>query len=201
MKFCKKVLCNIIDRKYIDKKEGPVMKVGLVRHFKVKAGFPKKAFISPKDIAKWLDEYEASDIEVGEADLCGVEWNKCFASDLPRAVKTAQVFYDGKIIRLKELRELEPGAFPKRNIKLPFFLWAILLRMKMCVFRKDRVKLKKRLDAVLDDILLQGKENVLIVSHAMIMMFLRRELLKRGYIGPGFKTAENGKLYVFERKA
>ncbi|WP_269082515.1 hypothetical protein [Aneurinibacillus tyrosinisolvens] len=40
---------------------------------------------------------------------------------------------------------------------------------------------------------------MLIVSHAALMMFMEKELLKRGFTGPKVKTAENGKLYLFEK--
>jgi hypothetical protein len=40
----------------------------------------------------------------------------------------------------------------------------------------------------------------LIVSHAGMMFYLRKELLRRGFYGPKFGIADNGRLYVFERK-
>jgi broad specificity phosphatase PhoE len=82
------------------------MKVGLVRHFKVKKEFPKKTFTSQDELFEWFAQYDASDIEEGEVDLCGVEWKRCFTSDLPRAVKTAEKIYSGNIIKMKELREV-----------------------------------------------------------------------------------------------
>jgi broad specificity phosphatase PhoE len=57
----------------------------------------------------------------------------------------------------------------------------------------------KRIQAVMDEILSQSEEDVLIVSHGALMMFMRKELLKRGFKGPRLKTPENGKLYIFEK--
>jgi hypothetical protein len=53
--------------------------------------------------------------------------------------------------------------------------------------------------AVLDEILNQGEEDVLIVSLGALMMFMRKEMLKRGFEGPKIKRPENGKLYLFEK--
>jgi broad specificity phosphatase PhoE len=179
------------------------MKVGLVRHFKVKKGYPKKTFITTNELIQWFEEYDTADIEDGEIELCGIEWKRCFASDLPRAVKTAEKIYSGNIVKMKELREIPVYPIFKRNVKLPFLLWAILVRAAWLVNHKSQLESKtdciKRIGAVLDDILSQSEEDVLIVSHGALMMFMRKELVKRGFRGPAFKTPENGKLYIFER--
>ncbi|MFC3885142.1 histidine phosphatase family protein [Bacillus songklensis] len=179
------------------------MKIGLVRHFKVKRGYPEKRFVTQKELFQWLDEYEASDIEVGETSLGSIEWKRCFASDLPRAAKTAETIYDGNIIKMKELREVQIYPLFKRDIKLPFLLYPILIRMAWLLKHKSQLERKadveKRVKAILDDILSQSDENILIVSHGALMMFMRKELLKRGFKGPKMKTPENGKLYVFEK--
>ena len=61
---------------------------------------------------------------------------------------------------------------------------------------KDDVK--KRIEIALDQIL-GTEKNILIVGHGGIMLFMRKELLKRGFIGPSFKNPKNGELYVFEK--
>ena len=59
--------------------------------------------------------------------------------------------------------------------------------------------LKKRINAVLDEILSGGDaNNVLIVSHGALLIYMRKELLNRGFKGPKYKTPANGKLYVYE---
>ena len=44
------------------------------------------------------------------------------------------------------------------------------------------------------------QEDLLVVSHAGMMLYLRKELLRRGFCGPKFGMAEHARLYVFERQ-
>jgi len=60
-------------------------------------------------------------------------------------------------------------------------------------------ELQTRISDTLDKIL-SSKENTLIVSHGGVMMLLRKELLRRGFRGPEFKIANNGELYLFEKR-
>jgi broad specificity phosphatase PhoE len=57
-----------------------------------------------------------------------------------------------------------------------------------------------RMRAVAEELSAPGADT-LVVSHAGVMMFLRRELLRRGFTGPAFRLPENGRLYLFERRA
>jgi len=178
------------------------MKLGLVRHFQVKRGFPEKTFLTPDQFNEWVEEYENSDIEDGEIDLGGIKWSKCIASDSLRAAKTAEKIYSGNIIKMNELREVRPYPFFKINLKLPFILWIILVRVAWLISHKSQIEnvtdFKKRINAVLDKILSANEGNVLIVSHGALMMYMRKELLNRGFKGPKFKIPINGKLYLYE---
>lgn len=179
------------------------MKVGLVRHFQVKRGFPENVLLTPSQFNQWVDEYELSDIEDGEIDMCGIEWEMCFASDSIRAVKTAEKIYGANIIQMKDLREVRPYPLLKLNIRLPFIVWIVLVRLAWLVSHKSQLEtfsdFKCRVNAVLDNILSENNNNILIVSHGAIMIYMRKELFKRGFKGPKFKTPANGKLYVYER--
>jgi broad specificity phosphatase PhoE len=179
------------------------MRVGLVRHFKVKKKSPDKAFITQTELTQWFDEYDVSDIEDGTIDFGAIEWGTCFASDMPRAVKTAEKIYSRKIIELKELREIPAYPIFKRNIKLPFLLWAVLTRLAWLINHKSQLEsisdVKKRIEDVLDEILVQSGQDVLIVSHGALMIYIRKALLQRGFKGPKFTTPANGKLYLFEK--
>jgi broad specificity phosphatase PhoE len=178
------------------------MKIGLVRHFKVLQKFPEKAFISTEELNQWLTEYDKADVEIASVDLFGIDWQKCYSSDLPRAVKTAESIYFGNIIKAKELREVRIGAFFERNVKLPPILWMLLGKLAIRTSHKSILEtpteINNRVNRILDQIINENIENVLIVCHGLIMMFIRKELIKRGFTGPKFGTADNGKLYIFE---
>ncbi len=175
------------------------MKVGLIRHFKVKIKMPEKKLVTPDDVYLWFDEYDKAEVEDGEIDLCGVEWNKCFSSDLPRAVKTAEKICGENLIMMKELRELQLDLLTEKRIRLPFTLWAAIFRIKTFISRELMADFKKQIAKAVDHILVQNEENVLVVSHSFAMIYLRKELVNRGFAGPSVNNPVNGKLYVFEK--
>lgn len=175
------------------------MKIGLVRHFKVKKQLPKNILVRSTDLKKWFDEYDIAEIEESEVNLNEVIWDRCFASDLPRAIKTAEKIYSGNIIQMKELREVQLNLPLKKDVKLPFLFWAILIKLGFLTPRNYIKNVKKQIETFLDEKLLNYNEDILIVSHGALMIYLREELLKRGFIGPKFKIPENGQLYIFEK--
>jgi len=178
------------------------MKIGLVRHFKVKQPFPTGMRISAEDIAEWFRTYDEAEVEEGSTDLGGVEWKACYASDLPRAIYTAEKIYGGPIERMRELRELPAPKF-RTSVKLPFLGWGLLIRFSYLINRQTRQDIKAaktRINTVLDQAESQNDGHVLIVSHGALMAYMRKELIRRGFRGPKFALAENGKLYIFENR-
>ncbi|KAB2330245.1 histidine phosphatase family protein [Cytobacillus depressus] len=179
------------------------MKIGLVRHFRVKNAVPEKTWVNPAELHKWLEDYDLSDIEVGRTDLQNIKWQKCYSSDLSRAEKTAEAIFEGEIIKTDKLREIKAYPFLQRNIKLPYLLWAVFIRLAWMIShpsQKDSITLvKERINLFLDEVLAEKNDNVLIVSHGALMIFMRKELLKRGYKGPRINHPQNGKLYIFEK--
>lgn len=180
------------------------MKIGLVRHFKVKQGLPEKRWLTARELTEWFQQYDESDVEYQETDLGGIEWSRCFASDMPRAVKTAKSIYGGEITLMSELREVPHPVFSQiSQRKLPFLLWAILTRaawkLNRDCFTESKPQVRARIEAVLDGIERQNHGNVLIVGHAALFMEMRNTLLSRGFAGPKLGTPANGKLYLFEK--
>ncbi|MFC5403227.1 histidine phosphatase family protein [Cohnella soli] len=178
------------------------MKIGLVRHFKVKQAYPFGRSLSACEVDQWFRDYDEADIEEGSTDLGGIEWDCCYASDLPRAIRTAEKIHVGPIYQMAELREIPAPTF-ETKFKLSFVWWALLIRMSWLINRQTRQDIrhaKARINKVLDQAIAQKEGNVLIVSHAALMKFLRKELLNRGFKGPGFGHAKNGMLYVFEMR-
>ncbi len=176
------------------------MKIGLVRHFKVKKEYPKGRRFSADEVTQWFQEYDLADIEMGSTDLGGTQWHRCFSSDMSRARRTAEHIYDGTVHAKSELREIPSPKF-KTKLKFPFLGWAILIRFSWLFSRQTRSDIKnaeKRIAKILDEIMSSGEENVLIVSHAALMIYIRKELIRRGFKGPKLKIPKNGILHVYE---
>lgn len=179
------------------------MKIGLVRHFKVLKDYPYVVkIVSQSQVLEWFNEYDRADVEESFTHLGGIDWDVCYASDLKRAIKTANSIYKGNIIEKEELREFKLQPIFKRNIHLPFIVWPLLIRLAWYFNHKSQLQHKieslKKVKDFVDEILSSHLNNVLVVSHAALMMYLRKELLKCGFSGPKFKKAENGRLYVYE---
>jgi broad specificity phosphatase PhoE len=178
------------------------MNVGLIRHFKVTRGYPDNR-VTAEELLKWVEEYDESEVEENDLDLKNIDWKRCYASDLPRAVKTAEKAFKGDITFLKELREITVAPIFPPNRRLPLKLHLLSIRMAWLFNHKSQPvskrELQKRISDTLDKIL-SSKENTLIVSHGGVMMLLRKELLRRGFRGPEFKIANNGELYLFEKR-
>ncbi|TKJ87715.1 phosphoglycerate mutase [Paenibacillus sp. CFBP13512] len=174
--------------------------IGLVRHFKVNKEFPLRQFVTVSELIAWLEEYDIADIHDGTTDLRGFNWGKCFASDLPRAIKTARSIYDGEITIMPELRELTPPSF-NTNIRIPFIGWGVLFKMAPLLSRRYRKMIREveaRINRALDVILSSEEEHILVVSHWALMLYMRKQLVKRGFKGPRMRQVENGKLHVFQ---
>ncbi|HTF04627.1 MAG TPA: histidine phosphatase family protein [Bacteroidia bacterium] len=175
------------------------MKIGLIRHFKVKYTLPKKTFLTRSDLIRWFDEYELNDVEHNEVDLRGIAWKRCFSSPVNRAIYTAEQIHTGEIVKVPELKELDILHLMWGKIKLPLILWIILVRMKSSSSNEVTHEFRKKITAFVDELLLKSNEDTLIVSHGFVMMFLQKELNRRGFKGDRFRTPENGKAYIYER--
>ena len=96
------------------------MKVGLVRHFRVRKPFPSGTLGTQAELMRWFDEFDVADVEYGKVEMAGIQWDSCYSSDLPRAVKTAETIYQGEIIQMEALREVRPyPLFASRDFRLP----------------------------------------------------------------------------------
>jgi broad specificity phosphatase PhoE len=178
------------------------MRIGLVRHYKVKHGFPR-GFLSPDELMTWFRDYDESDVEMTGTDLQGINWSRCYVSSMDRAVKTARHLYEGPIEITESLREVSyPNLHQLSKRRQHLLVWILLIRLSWYVmpgiYPEGRAAARRRAADVVDEILTQGDGDVLVVSHAALMMELRKELRRRGYRGPQFGTAANGRLYVFE---
>lgn len=178
------------------------MKVGLLRHFKVTLGYPAK-MVSSLELVKWQKEYDESEVVEADIDLSGISWKRCFSSDLSRASQTAKKAFNGNIIYLEDLRELTLHPIFPSNIRLPLWLHITMIRLAWLFGHKSQLETKKavieRINRTLDQAE-QHEEDVLIVGHGGVMIFMRKELMKRGFTGPKFNRPENAILYVYEKQ-
>ena len=173
------------------------MKIGLIRHFKVKQPFPKKLFLTKSEVINWFEEYEVAELEYQKIDLQSIEWKICYSSSLNRAVKTANYIYDGKIILVKDLEELNILHLLPNKLKLPFLIWAVLVRVKSLSNNSDVRLFREKIIEFLSQVLKENK-NVLIISHWFVMKILEDELNKQKINGEKIKSPKYGKIYIFE---
>lgn len=105
---------------------------------------------------------------------------------------------------MRELREISMYPLFKKNMKLPFLLWAFLVRTAWLINHQSQQETKfdveQRIHSVLDQIIQNQNDNILIVSHGAFMMMMSKELLRRGFKGKKITRPENGKLYIFEKE-
>lgn len=178
------------------------MKIGLIRHFKVNC--KPKIFMSSKDFEDWAVLYDDADVIQNEVNLSNIQWNKCYSSDLSRALKTADAIFTGKTIKTPKLREVPLSPIFKTNVKLPYLLWCICGRAAWLFTHKSQVENKKqtenRINKFLDSIEENEDINILVVTHGFFMHQFQKELTKRGYKGGQIKSIKNGILYIFENK-
>ncbi|WP_052738014.1 hypothetical protein [Bacillus sp. SA1-12] len=59
------------------------MKIGLIRHLKVKKSYPK-SILTQELLFQWLQEYDSSDVEDKEINLGQIKWDRCYSSDMIR---------------------------------------------------------------------------------------------------------------------
>lgn len=178
------------------------MKLGLVRHFKVNIK-PGEGRLSPSQFAEAMKNYDSADVTPNNLKINKNEWDICYSSSLPRAVKTAQTIYSGEIITTDLLCEVPILPFTQKKIILPTFIWHTGARIVWFKNKpsqpEGRKQTQKRVEEFLNLINSSCKENILIVSHGFFMGSLVRELLKRGFKGEMDFRPRNGKLYVFNK--
>lgn len=179
-----------------------MMRIGLVRHFPVTEPWPS-GWVTSDDLQRWRIRYDAAEPIIGPIDVSAVQWQRCLSSDLKRAFVTAKAAFAGAIIQTPLLREADVPALPTGNLRLPVWGWRLLLRFAWFTGHKsqrvERDELRARIKAVAD-LLEQEPVDTLVVSHAGVMFFLRKELLRRSFRGPKFRVAETARLHLFRRE-
>ncbi len=179
-----------------------VMRIGLLRHFKVNC--PHEKMMTSSEFREWSEKYEVSKVIKKKVDMYDIEWDICYASDLPRAITTAKEVYSGNLKIDKLLREVDNAPFINTDkIRLPFEVWHVCGRLAWFFKSKSqpetRIQTKKRINDFLDRID-WSKDNVLIVFHGFMLYNFQKELRKRGFLGEKLKLVKNGVLYEYLRE-
>lgn len=179
---------------------GGKMNIGLVRHFKVNCY--TKIFMTSDEFNQWVKEYDNSDVIENEFELGNIKWQKCFSSDLPRAIKTSKAIFKSEIIKTPLLREVPISPICKTNLKLPYVFWCICGRAAWFFKHKSQIETKKdtqkRVNEFLNSIEDEVDSNILIVCHGFLMNTLQKELKRRGFSGQSIKRPKNGTLYLYK---
>ncbi|OKP85159.1 histidine phosphatase family protein [Paenibacillus sp. P32E] len=182
-----------------------LMKIGLVRHYKVKPP-PRQIWMSAEQFNEWILQYEQADLlQTDYARNGGQEWNKCLSSDQARAAQTARSLHSGDVIFTALLREIGIAAVKLPGFRLPVSCWLTLGRLCWALGHhsqpENRLNAKTRANMLLDSLEREEQAgNVLMVSHGAFMKLLERELRRRGFKGRRMLHPQNGKLYMYEKE-
>ncbi|RFS17750.1 histidine phosphatase family protein [Emticicia sp. C21] len=175
------------------------MKIGLVRHFKVKQSLPRGFLIGHDALTDWFAQYDHAEVNYTTIDMRAINWELCYASTMSRAYKTARHIFKGEIEVHDDLREVSVLNLMNKKRRLPIILWAILIKRKTLSANEITESTKKKLADFVDKLLTKPEKEILIVSHGFIMMLLQQELIARGFTGELFRNPANGKVYIFEK--
>lgn len=177
------------------------MRIGLARHFPVSEPWPA-GWRTAAELNEWRVRYDAADVRpFPVCDETG-RWSRCYTSDLTRAAITARALYRGEVIPLAALREAEFAPFATGGLRLPVRLWRTIFRIAWMTGHGSQRHLRDDFFArvrSVADLVESQHDAVLLVSHAGMMFYLRKELLRRGFRGPGFQIAAHARVYEFER--
>jgi hypothetical protein len=172
------------------------MEIGLIRHFAVKKDF-LKGRVTQTQAINWLREYDTcTALAVVPVDLVH-HWDVCYSSQLPRAISTAEAIYGKGFTPLEALNEPSAEKIFRKDFRLPFLLWALIIRVAILTNHKSQPNRKKvleqRIADALDVILAGGQQHILIVSHAFVMEIISKLPIKKG-------RPDNAVLYRFTRR-
>ncbi|MFN8355795.1 MAG: histidine phosphatase family protein [Spirosomataceae bacterium] len=173
------------------------MKIGLVRHYRVKKAYPRNFWVSYAQLSQWLHEYDHADVEPPAIRPSAEGWDHCYCSPASRALTTAKDIFAGQFQIRDELNELNVMPLLNPKLRLPLLVWALIMRSKAFSSHLIVQNFKNNLKAFVDHLLSHHTDDVLVVSHGFVMMHLQKELKDRGFTGDSFRNPANGKMYVF----
>jgi broad specificity phosphatase PhoE len=164
---------------------------------------PKRKFYTPEDFSKAMIDYEHSPVIPKEINLDSINWEICYCSTIPRAVKTAEKIFCKEIRFTNLIVEVPISPFTNRKLFLPSFWWHLGGRIawyknhdSQLEGRKDTLK---RINLFVKELNDSENEKILIVTHGFFMRIFVEELFKIGFKGKIDIRPKNGKLYLFQK--
>jgi broad specificity phosphatase PhoE len=177
------------------------MHIGLMRHFPVTEPMPR-GWLTADDLVRWRSRYDVAEVMAGDFELGAVEWQACLSSVLPRTRATAAAVFPSPVTATDLLREPELAPFSTGRLRMPIRAWQILMHLAWLTGhasqRAGRDDFRRRVVCVANQLLTETR-NVLVVSHAGMMAYLSRELLRRGFQGPKLRIAKHAVVYVYKQ--
>jgi len=178
------------------------MKIGLMRHCKVQA--PKRrTFLTSDEFADWVSAYNDSEIVYHPLEKwSATAWDCCYASDMPRAIKSARYIYPDNIRISGLLKEINIAPVFQTRIKLPLALWLVLGRVGWLLEHSSQERKPDtlvRARQIINEIESNVEEDaaVLVVTHGAFMTVLSRELIGKGYAGRRINRPRNSAIYTY----
>ena len=177
------------------------MRIGIVRHFKVNISMPRSA--DSEEFTLLVKKYSEAPVIANQVDLKNIEWKKCYASTMSRAITTAEAIFKGEILKYDHIREVDVGPIFNTKRKFPVMVWDVLGRIGWLLNHKSQPEKRRdtrnKVKEFVDMIIKEEEENILVVCHGFLMISLQRELKRRGFKGKHTTKAENGTLYLYEK--
>ena len=179
------------------------MRIGLMRHFKVRIN-TTKSWMDSADFSNWIKQYDQSDIYFSTPEITKMNWDICYSSDMSRAIKTAESIHRGGVIKTNQLREIGIHPLFYSRVKIHLNIWLILGRLGWLLnhqSQENKHSTFMRAKTILDDVEENNQkyQNVLLVTHGAFMTVLKQELLKRGYLRDKFTKPKNGMIHTYTK--
>lgn len=176
------------------------MKIGIVRHYKVDCK-PKK-LMNCYDFEEYVTSYDNATVIYNNPNINSDDWDRCYCSDLTRAIDTAESIFNKNLQMTELLREVVMHPIWRSKYKIPSVIWSISSRLAWKINHKSQLETmsdtKKRAKIFLQQIDITKSESILIVSHGFFLLTLVKELKMLGFKGDIPKRIRNGYLYILE---
>lgn len=176
------------------------MKIGLIRHFPVNQPF-MKGWVRQSEVLQWFNAYNTAPVQESKIKIPSI-WHRCYSSQLPRAVATAATIFSGPVVQTELLNEPGPYSVFKKDVKLPFLAWAMIMRWAIIRGHPSqphsKAVMERRIQQFLQPVYSE-EGNTLIVSHALVMEILSLHLIQHGFKGQRLSNPKNGVLHMYEK--